>query len=381
MIKKGHVPFLLLLLVLSQSTRGAIRSRSIEEQARLASAIALGHVENTSAFEDDEGRIYTDVAIRGHIVTPLGIKEQITEVRVPGGVTETRGLFVSTSPVFRTGETVLVFLQSRANRPYSVLDGRRGKLTIAGDRILERGSTIAEVRDQVLSALTTLQSDQVVVLEDAFSKIIDDRRAAKSDLNADRQQVPMEEGPCYEYTGLRWQEPTAHLKYDGSIPSEWRPAIAAAFTEWNEAGSSFRFVLDDQTTNYLQIGEIEEEGVIAFAELYYAVPSGFISSARLVFNSSYSWSWTGEPGMVDVQSIAAHELGHWLHLADLYRPECSDVTMFGIYTLGDTGNRTLADADITGILLIYGLSIRPPARLRISAYLHGEGVHRDAEEE
>ena len=63
-------------------------------------------------------RIYTDVEIRGHLVTSLGVREQMTQLRVPGGVTETRGLFVSTSPVFRKGETVLVFLRSRANAPF-----------------------------------------------------------------------------------------------------------------------------------------------------------------------------------------------------------------------------------------------------------------------
>ncbi len=381
MIKKRHVPSLLLLLLISGSADGAIERRSVADRTRLASAIALGSVENTSAVEPGDGRIYTDVEIRGHLVTSLGVREQMTQLRVPGGVTETRGLFVSTSPVFRKGETVLVFLRSRANAPFAVIDGQMGKLTIAGDRILESGVRVADVRDQVIGALTTLQSDQVRALEDLFSSIIEERHSAKGDLNSDQLQVPMDGEPCYEYTGIRWQQPTAHLKYDSSIPSEWRPAIAAAFAQWNGAGSPFRFVLDDQTTNTLQIGAIEQEGVLAFAELYYAVPSGFISSARLVFNSSYSWSWTGEPGKVDVQSIAAHELGHWLHLADLYQAECSEVTMYGMYTLGDTRNRTLADADVTGILLIYGSSIRPPAHLRISEYFDPVSLGRKAEEE
>jgi hypothetical protein len=106
MIKKRHVPSLLVLLLISGSADGAIERRSVADRTRLASAIALGFVENTSAVEPGDGRIYADVEIRGHLVTSLGVREQMTQLRVPGGVTETRGLFVSTSPVFRKGETV-----------------------------------------------------------------------------------------------------------------------------------------------------------------------------------------------------------------------------------------------------------------------------------
>ncbi|MFZ0426796.1 MAG: hypothetical protein WAO20_01675, partial [Acidobacteriota bacterium] len=217
MIKKRHVPSLLLLLLISGSADGAIERRSVADRTRLASAIALGSVENTSAVEPGDGRIYTDVEIRGHLVTSLGVREQMTQLRVPGGVTETRGLFVSTSPVFRRGETVLVFLQSRANAPFAVIDGQMGKLTIAGDRILESGVRVADVRDQIIGALTTLQSDQVRALEDLFSSIIEERHSSKGDLHSDQLQVPMDGEPCYEYTCIRWQQPTAHLKYDSSI--------------------------------------------------------------------------------------------------------------------------------------------------------------------
>ena len=57
---------------------------------------------------------------------------------------------------------------------------------------------------------------------------------------------------------------------------------------------------------------------------------------------------------MDLENIATHELGHGLGLGDLYKDACSDVTMFGYSTEGETKKRTLEPADIAGIQELYG---------------------------
>ncbi len=44
---------------------------------------------------------------------------------------------------------------------------------------------------------------------------------------------------------------------------------------------------------------------------------GSAVDSDIVFNSKYEWSTSGKNG-VDVQSIALHEMGHTIGLADLY---------------------------------------------------------------
>lgn len=59
---------------------------------------------------------------------------------------------------------------------------------------------------------------------------------------------------------------------------------------------------------------------------------------------------------MDLQNIATHEMGHAIGLADIYTSECSEVTMYGSSSMGETKKRTLAAADISGIRALYGLS-------------------------
>ena len=67
----------------------------------------------------------------------------------------------------------------------------------------------------------------------------------------------------------------------------------------------------------------------------------------------FDWSSTGEPGKMDFESIATHELGHSIGLDDLYDTKCSDQTMYGYAAYGETDKRTLEAGDIKGIQELY----------------------------
>ena len=66
----------------------------------------------------------------------------------------------------------------------------------------------------------------------------------------------------------------------------------------------------------------------------------------------FDWS-INEPDKMDFENIATHELGHAVGLDDLYKSECSEQTMFGYASEGETKKRTLESGDIAGIQELY----------------------------
>jgi hypothetical protein len=70
-------------------------------------------------------------------------------------------------------------------------------------------------------------------------------------------------------------------------------------------------------------------------------------------DTDFSWSESGEAGKMDFENIATHELGHSVGLDDLYDNKCSEMTMYGYASNGETDKRTLEDGDIAGIRKLY----------------------------
>lgn len=69
----------------------------------------------------------------------------------------------------------------------------------------------------------------------------------------------------------------------------------------------------------------------------------------------YNWGdATRQRNVVDVQSIATHEMGHRYGLDDVYEGLCNDATMFGTSAEGETKKRTLHPTDVAGLSELYG---------------------------
>ena len=84
--------------------------------------------------------------------------------------------------------------------------------------------------------------------------------------------------------------------------------------------------------NELYFGDIEEPGVIAMAVVWgtFSAPPGLrqlVEWDHVYDQVDFVWSSTGEPGKMDFENIATHELGHSVGLADLYETACSEQTM------------------------------------------------------
>jgi len=83
---------------------------------------------------------------------------------------------------------------------------------------------------------------------------------------------------------------------------------------------------------------------------YYTFNGTTITKAYTFLNSYYPLSTSPSSTSYDVQSIAAHEFGHWLPLGD---SSVTSATMYGYIAKGETIKRTLATDDINGVRAKY----------------------------
>ncbi|MFB6145828.1 MAG: matrixin family metalloprotease [Candidatus Nanohaloarchaea archaeon] len=120
---------------------------------------------------------------------------------------------------------------------------------------------------------------------------------------------------------------------------------------WSNADSNFEYYVTPDSTNYVYKGSIGGSGgALAVTTTYTGSFSNTIESAEIKFDNAEEWSTTGSSSAYDVQSIAAHEFGHFLGLdhSNIYK-----ATMYDSLGEGDTRFRTLAEDDKNGINAIY----------------------------
>lgn len=107
--------------------------------------------------------------------------------------------------------------------------------------------------------------------------------------------------------------------------------------------------------NAITWGNYPTTGVIAVTAVWYNPATKSIVEFDIMFDIDWTWgNATINPEVMDLQNIAAHELGHAAGLADVYDVECGTVTMYGYSDNGETQKRSLENPDITGIQKLYG---------------------------
>jgi hypothetical protein len=129
----------------------------------------------------------------------------------------------------------------------------------------------------------------------------------------------------------------------------------------NGSYTSFPLVADSSApdgANEIYFGSISSAGTIGVTTVW-GVFSGPASGRKLVEwdmvfdQEDFDWSLTGEATKMDFNNIATHELGHSAGLADLYQTGCSEQTMYGYATEGETNKPTLDSGDVLGISTLY----------------------------
>lgn len=110
--------------------------------------------------------------------------------------------------------------------------------------------------------------------------------------------------------------------------------------------------------NEVYFGNIAEPGAIAITIVwgYFSGPPfarELVEWDQVYDDVDFGWSASGEAGKMDFENIATHELGHSVGLGDLYTSECSEQTMYGYASYGETKKRDLAAGDIRGVQELY----------------------------
>jgi hypothetical protein len=113
---------------------------------------------------------------------------------------------------------------------------------------------------------------------------------------------------------------------------------------------------DDQ--NEVYFGEIDSSGAIAITVvwgIFSGPPWGreLIEWEQVYDQVDFDWSNSGEPGKMDFENIATHELGHSVGLDDLYDDKCAEQTMYGYAAYGETKKQDLEAGDKAGVKALY----------------------------
>src|SRR5204862_997888 len=131
---------------------------------------------------------------------------------------------------------------------------------------------------------------------------------------------------------LKWpQLPARYFVTDADVPGvtagQFREAVGRAFQTWHgvrSAAVDFTFVgftgaepgeQDDASTlGFAARPDLER--TLAATSYVVDTRTGALLESDIFFNSAFSWSVSdaGEPDRYDVQSIATHEIGHFLGL-------------------------------------------------------------------
>ena len=172
---------------------------------------------------------------------------------------------------------------------------------------------------------------------------------------------------CYDLMGQKWKSLPVNYVINPENPEGLSESfvvseLTAATNEWDSASNVFGAYSIDRNSvfgyndgeNNIVFDYDKRANVIAVASVWRTRKGKQIVEFDIKFNTQYEWGDASvDPTKMDLQNIAVHELGHGIGLLDVYDSSCSDVTMYGYATEGETKKRSLAAADMLGIQSMY----------------------------
>lgn len=130
-----------LVLVLGVCTgQAAMRTLSIEDLTRKADMIVLGTVLQQESAWDAQHTVISTIVTLAVELTLAGPPVEVVPLQVTGGSVGKIGMRTSIDAVFRDGERVLVFLNTRAV-PNTLVGMQQGKFTVQDNMVIGAGTT------------------------------------------------------------------------------------------------------------------------------------------------------------------------------------------------------------------------------------------------
>jgi hypothetical protein len=222
------------------------------------------------------------------------------------------------------------------------------------------------------------------------------------------QEDPGNDATQFGYSGIRWQDPSgggngipywintnfSTRKSPNLTRDQALSAIDAAFDTWEAAqAAQTDSVRSGPALLYRNAGattasgpKLDGKNVIAWKPLrsgyiavtyvWYYTATGYIAEFDILFNNSYSWTYTSPTGIdndpatyedpsnlgpaqtFDLRNIATHEAGHTLMLDDIYDDNDGVageqlLTMYGYAGYSELLKDTLQRGDHLGVCYIY----------------------------
>jgi hypothetical protein len=225
------------------------------------------------------------------------------------------------------------------------------------------------------------------------------------------------QAPAFAYLkfGVRVASGVVDVHWRGAVPYfvnerpapevsafQLRDAVARAFATWQAAPNTslqtqfqgFTTAIpgaQDQRTTFGFVDRPELDRVLAATSFLLDGATGEILESDVFFNTRFNWSVAaaGEPGRIDLESVALHEIGHLLGLGHSALGEtelipggrrviASGTVMFPIaFSAGAIAERILQPDDLAGISELYPSSQFATMTSSISGRItkNGTGVY------
>lgn len=352
------------------AAEAAVTPWSLTDLTLRAGLVVHGRIiGQSSTWNHDKTAIFTDSTvdvlneIKGHTRTDRLV------IRTPGGVVGGIGLWVEPVPHFLPGEEVLVFLAPSPAGGHEVVGATQGKYAV------QNGWAVNDAPGTTMPLIALVR--RILVIMDAHGYVSTlppnwvsrFAPATGSPPRAAARTAPTQSQPLgYAYDGQHWPGPNpmgedyrVNANTSDVPAAEALQAIQSAADTWtNVSGADFEFTYGGSSTatdkgnngkNEITWRAQGTTGTLATAWIWYWSGSQEIFEADMVINDSYQWDTSGSPAgsEFDLQSVALHEFGHYLHLG---HDNNGNAVMYYAISAGTT-KRTLHQNDVDGIRFIY----------------------------
>ena len=196
--------------------------------------------------------------------------------------------------------------------------------------------------------------------------------------------TPGSNNDYYKLLRVSWDVPAGGVAFTLATegwPSSGAPGyqavgaeMEAAFEAWDAVTATTDLFKDNieyggvvgpykDNKNTVSFGPVSYAGALAVTTYWYNRATGRFVEADIEFSTSYRWGidpdgegvQTLDSSTFDVRNVGTHEVGHVVGLADLYRTNYSELTMYGYAAPAETLKRSLQNGDILGTQKLYGL--------------------------